>query len=57
MSKYILQAPNCWHQFQTQQLHATGRQPRLPEPKGLDNSKGTNTGDDGRVKPGEEMWA
>ena len=51
MSKYILQAPNCWHQFQTQQVHAGQRPPRPVE------SKNKPSQDDGNLKPGEEMWA
>jgi 1-phosphatidylinositol-3-phosphate 5-kinase len=57
MSKYILQAPNCWHQFQAQQSHAGQRQLRLPEPKEEYRVKGGAGIDDGRLKPGEGMWA
>jgi 1-phosphatidylinositol-3-phosphate 5-kinase len=51
MSKYILQAPNCWHQFQGQSQQARGQ--RLMEEKG----KAGSAGDDGKLRPGEEMWA
>lgn len=59
MSKYILQAPNCWHQFQsqTQQLHAGSKQARLPEIKNDNRASVIGGGDDGRLRPGEEMWA
>lgn len=56
MSKYILQAPNCWHQFQAQQAHTAQRQPRLPEPMGDAKARAAQ-GDDTGIKPGEEMWA
>ncbi|KIW01555.1 uncharacterized protein PV09_07032 [Verruconis gallopava] len=57
MSKYILQAPSCWHQFQTHQSHIVQRQSRLPDPNADQKNRVTQNAEDGRVKPGEEMWA
>jgi len=42
MSKYILQAPNCWHQFQTQQVQ--GRSIRMLRGDGKEYA-GMNNGD------------